>query len=55
MSEADASLKGASESVRISSRVKKRLQEHCRRNSRPLRQVLDKAIDDYVHRRLTKR
>ena len=51
MSEADTSLKGVSESVRISSKVKKRLQEYSRQRNQPLRQILDRAICVYVRRR----
>lgn len=50
MSEFGARLK-ASESVRISSRVKKRLQEYSRLRNQPLRQILDKAICFYMRRR----
>ena len=55
MSEAGVSLKAASESVRISRRVKKRLQEYSRRHNRSIRQVLDEAVGDYVQKRFEKR
>ena len=54
MSEGAASLKGTSESVRISSEVKKRLQEYSRECKQPLRRILDQAISDYVQERLPK-
>jgi len=54
MSEAVASSKGASESVRISSEVKKRLQEYSRQHNQPLRRTLDQAICIYVEERLPK-
>ncbi len=51
MSEAVISPKETSESVRISSEVKRRLQEYCRQQKQPIRRVLDKAICDYVQSR----
>jgi predicted transcriptional regulator len=52
MSKAAASSKGASESIRISSEVKQRLQEYCRQRNQPLRRMLDRAIYAYVQERL---
>ena len=54
MSEADASLKGDSESVRISSEVKKRLQKYSRQHNQPLRRTLDQAIGVYISKQLSK-
>ncbi|MEI7851781.1 MAG: hypothetical protein WCH86_08105 [Kiritimatiellales bacterium] len=54
MSEADASSGNASESVQISSEVKKRLQEYSRQHNQPLGRTLDKVIRVYVQRRLSK-
>jgi|GEM_PF-6609915 len=54
MSEAASSSKETSESVRISSEVKQRLQEYCRQQKQPIRRVLDKAICDYVQNRQLK-
>ncbi|HNX52653.1 MAG TPA: hypothetical protein PLD51_08255 [Pontiellaceae bacterium] len=54
MSEAASSSKETSESVRISSEVKQRLQEYCRQHKQPIRRVLDKAICDYVQDRQLK-
>lgn len=54
MSEAASSSKETSESVRISSEVKQRLQEYCRQHKQPIRRVLDKAICDYVQNRQLK-
>jgi predicted transcriptional regulator len=54
MSEGTASLKETSESVRISSEVKKRLQKYSLQHKQPLRRILDQAISDYVRRRLSK-
>jgi predicted transcriptional regulator len=54
MNEAGASLKGVSESVRISSAVKKKLQEYSRQRKQPLRRIIDKAIYTYVQDRLEK-
>ena len=51
MSEAVIIPKETSESVRISSGVKRRLQEYCRQHKQPIRRVLDKAICDYVQNR----
>jgi predicted transcriptional regulator len=54
MSGADANLKGASESVRISREVKKRLQDYSRQHNQPLRRILDQAIFIYVQKRRSK-
>lgn len=54
MSEADASSGNASESVQISSEVKKRLQEYSRQHNQPLCRTLDKVIRVYVQMRLSK-
>lgn len=52
MSKATGSSKDSSESVRISSEVKQRLQEYCRQRNQPLRRILDRAIYTYVQERL---
>ena len=54
MSEAPGNSKKASESVRISSEAKQRLQEYCRQRNQPLRRILDKAVYTYVQERLSR-
>jgi len=54
MSGAKASLKGVSESVRISSDVKKRLQKYSRQHKQPLRRTLDQAVNVYMKKQQAK-
>jgi hypothetical protein len=54
MNKAAAGSKEVSESVRISSAVKKRLQKYSRQHKQPIRRVLDKAICIYVREQRSK-
>jgi predicted transcriptional regulator len=48
MSKTGGSSGETSESVRISSEIKRKLQEYSRQQQRPLRRELDKAVEIYL-------